>query len=430
MGSRGVVIIGAQWGDEGKGKIVDYYAASAELVCRFQGGNNAGHTIVVEGKPTILHLIPSGILHSHTKCMIGNGVVVDPDVFLKEIETLQKANVPNLEERILLSDRCHLILEYHRQLDAAREGKKAGKIGTTKRGIGPAYEDRASRRGLRIADLYDPASFEDKLKANLEEKNFLLKQYYGVPPVELGEMMEKYAVIARRLKPFVRDVSAVLAEEIEQGRKILYEGAQGVLLDVDYGTYPYVTSSHTLPSQSALGLGARLPENTLFIGTIKAYSTRVGEGPFPTELSDDLGNKLRETGNEFGATTGRPRRCGWLDLVAVKYALRVSGIRNLAITKADVLSGMRELKVCTAYKVGNEKLHTLPADTSLLSKVTPIYETLPGWQENLKNIRNASELPKALLDYIKFIEDYTSSKINLVSTGAGREQVIDIQKPF
>lgn len=427
---QAVVIIGVQWGDEGKGKIVDYYASGADLVARFQGGNNAGHTLVVDGKKTILHLIPSGVLHPHAKCFIGSGVVVDPENFLHEIDVLAKAGIKNLEERIYLSDRCHLIVDYHKHLDAARESKRAGKIGTTKRGIGPAYEDRASRRGLRVADLYNETAFEEKLKENLAEKNFLLREYYGVEPVSMESFMAKYREIARRLKPFVRDVSAELFQAIDDGKKILYEGAQGVLLDVDYGTYPYVTSSQTLPSQAALGLGARVPKDTLFVGVIKAYSTRVGEGPFPTELKDAFGDQLRESGSEYGATTGRPRRCGWLDLVAVKYAIQVSGIKNIAITKADVLSGISELKVCVGYEYQGKRLNTIPADSSILNKVTPVYETLPGWSEDLTQVRNPQNIPKNLQNYLKFIENFTGTRINLVSTGAGREAVIDIQRAF
>ncbi len=426
---QGVVIIGVQWGDEGKGKIVDYYAASADLVARFQGGNNAGHTLVVEGKQTILHLIPSGILQNST-CLIGSGVVVDPDNFLTEIGVLKKMGIPNLENRIFLSDRCHLILDYHKHLDAARENRKGGKIGTTKRGIGPAYEDRASRRGLRIADLFNESVFEAKLKENWDEKNFLLKEFYGVETVSMDQFMTKYREIARQLKPFIRDVAQILHDEVSAGKKVLYEGAQGVLLDMDYGTYPYVTSSHTLPSQAALGTATRLPKDTLFVGIMKAYSTRVGEGPFPTELNDAMGQRLRDTGHEFGATTGRPRRCGWLDLVAVRYALRVSGIKNLAVTKADVLSGLKELKVCTSYQLDGKKLETLPADTSLLSRATPVYETFEGWGEDLSQLHSANSIPNALKNYLRFIEDFTGSKINLVSTGAGREAVIDIQKAF
>lgn len=427
---QGVVIIGVQWGDEGKGKIVDYYAATADIVARFQGGNNAGHTLVVDGKQTILHLIPSGVLQPHPRCVIGSGVVVDPENFLKEIEVLRKMNLPKLEERIALSDRCHLILDYHKHLDAARESRKGGKIGTTKRGIGPAYEDRASRRGLRICDLFNESEFEAKLKENWDEKNFLLKEFYGVETVSMDQFMEKYREIARQLKPFIRDVSSMLYQEIQSGKRVLYEGAQGVLLDMDYGTYPYVTSSHTLPSQAALGTGSRLPKDTLFVGIMKAYSTRVGEGPFPTELTDATGQRLRETGMEFGATTGRPRRCGWLDLVAVKYSLQVSGIKNLAMTKSDVLSGMKELKVCTRYELNGKSLNTIPADTSQLTHVKPVYETLRGWDEDLRTVRDAQGIPKALREYIHFIEDFTGAKINLVSTGAAREAVIDIHKAF
>lgn len=427
---QAVVVIGVQWGDEGKGKIVDYYSASADIVARFQGGNNAGHTLVVDGKKTILHLIPSGVLHSHAKCMIGSGVVVDPDNFLNEIDVLKKSGITNLEDKVHLSDRCHLILDYHKHLDAARENRKGGKIGTTKRGIGPAYEDRASRRGLRICDLYNEPLFEERLKANLEEKNFLLEKYYGVEAVKIPLIVEKYRDIAKKLKPFVRDVSREMFEAIDQDKKILYEGAQGILLDMDYGTYPYVTSSHTLPSQAALGLGARIPKDTLFVGVIKAYSTRVGEGPFPTELNDELGNKLREDGSEYGATTGRPRRCGWLDLVAVKYAIRISGIKNLAVTKADVLTGHTELKVCVAYECDGKRYDTIPADTALVARMKPVYETVPGWKEDLSKVRNPSDIPTNLQKYLKFIEDFTGTRVNLVSTGAGREAVIDIQKAF
>ncbi len=426
---QGVVIIGLQWGDEGKGKIVDYYTAEADIVARFQGGNNAGHTLVVQGTKTVLHLIPSGILRPHAKCFIGSGVVVDPEVFLEEIDILKKAGVPDLENRIAISDRCHLIVDYHKHLDAAREGRKGG-IGTTKRGIGPAYEDRASRRGLRLADLYNGKVFEEKLNDNLQEKNFLLKEFYKVAPVNMDAFLKKYSQIAERLKPFVKDVSRELYNEIQNGKKILFEGAQGILLDVDYGTYPFVTSSHTLPSQAALGLGARLPKDTLFLGIVKAYTTRVGDGPFPTELKDSQGDLLRSKGGEFGATTGRPRRCGWLDLVALRYALQVSGIKHLGVTKADVLSGIDELKVCTGYQYNGKTYDTFPADTSLLDKMQPVYQTLPGWKEDLTHIRSAADLPKNLTAYLRFLEEKTQSQVNLISTGAGREAVIDIHRAF
>lgn len=427
---QAVVVIGVQWGDEGKGKIVDHYAAWADVVARFQGGNNAGHTLVVQGKQTILHLIPSGVLHPHARCYIGSGVVVDPEIFLEEIDTLRAAGVPDLESRVRLSDRCHLILEYHKALDAAREGRRSGKIGTTKRGIGPAYEDRASRRGLRVADLFDAPLFEEKLRANLEEKNALLKHLYEAEPVDVAETVRRCARLAEKLKPFVDDVAACLHDDVRAGKKILYEGAQGVLLDIDYGTYPFVTSSHTLPSQCALGLGTRKPQDTLFMGVTKAYTTRVGEGPFPTELTGEMGDRLRETGAEFGATTGRPRRCGWLDLVSVRYALRVSGINRLAITKADVLSGLPELKVCVGYRLKGKPIDTVPADTRLLGEVEPVYETLPGWSESLKGIRAASAVPPALRRYLEFIEARTGAKVALVSTGPGRESVIEIEKAF
>lgn len=428
---QGVVIIGAQWGDEGKGKIVDYYASHADLVARFQGGNNAGHTIVVGGKQTILHLIPSGVLHDKTTCLIGSGVVVDPEVFLEEIQILKKSGLNDLANRLFLSDRAHLILEYHKRLDAARESYKAGKnIGTTKRGIGPAYEDRASRRGIRVADLFDGKTLEEKLRSNFDEKNFLLREFYKTEAVSLDAFLDKYLKLGERLRPFVADVSTILSNAIDAGKKVLYEGAQGVLLDLDYGTYPFVTSSHTLPSQAALGLGARMPDTTLFLGVIKAYTTRVGEGPFPTELQGEQGNKLREAGHEFGATTGRPRRCGWLDLVAVKYVLRVSGIKNLAVTKADVLAHLDEIKVCTHYLHKGKRLDTLPADTAVLSEVEPQYKSFKGWKANLAGVTNPAEIPEPLRDYISFIEAETGAKVNLISTGAGREAVVDIQAPF
>ena len=424
------IITGAQFGDEGKGKIVDQYSEWADVVGRFQGGNNAGHTLVVNGKQTILHLIPSGVLHPHTKCFIGSGVVVDPVVFLHEIETLPAAGHKGLENRIYLSDRCHLILEYHKALDAAREGAKGGTtIGTTKRGIGPAYEDRAARRGIRVADLLRDG-FAEKFQANLAEKNVLLEKLYGAESIKEAEHLEKYKALAKKIAPFVRDVSNLLYEEIQAGKKILYEGAQGVLLDIDYGTYPFVTSSHTLPSQCALGLGARKPRDTVFVGVMKAYATRVGSGPFPTELKDAMGEQLRESGAEFGATTGRPRRCGWLDLVAVRYALRVSGIQHLTMTKADVLSGLKELKVCTAYKLDGKVVENFPNDAEDLERVEPVYETLEGWTTDLKGIQNAADIPPALKKYIAFIEKFTGAEVGSVSTGPGRENVIEISRPF
>ncbi|MEZ4750039.1 MAG: adenylosuccinate synthase [Bdellovibrionota bacterium] len=427
---QAVVVIGVQWGDEGKGKIVDQYSEWADVVGRFQGGNNAGHTLVVNGKQTILHLIPSGVLHSHTKCFIGSGVVVDPVVFLHEIETLQAAGHKDLEGRIFLSDRCHLILEYHKALDAARESAKGGTtIGTTKRGIGPAYEDRAARRGIRVADLLRDG-FTEKFQSNLAEKNVLLEKLYGASAINEAEHLQKYKDLGKKLAPYVRDVSNLLYEEIQAGKKILYEGAQGILLDIDYGTYPFVTSSHTLPSQCALGLGARKPKETVFVGVMKAYTTRVGSGPFPTELKDAMGEQLRESGAEFGATTGRPRRCGWLDLVAVRYALRVSGIQHLTMTKADVLCGLKELKVCTAYKLNGKVLEAFPNDAEDLDRVEPMYETLEGWATDLKGIKNAADIPPALKKYIAFIEKFTGAEVGSVSTGPGRENVIEISRPF
>ena len=366
-----VAVVGTQWGDEGKGKIVDLYTERADVVARFQGGNNAGHTLVVGGRKTILHLIPSGILHNRKICIIGNGVVFDPVVFLQEIDELQKGNLFPHDTKLFISEKAHMIMPYHRSLDQAREAKSAGnKIGTTGRGIGPAYEDKVARRGIRVGDLFEEGLFREKLRQNLEETNFLLTQLYGQAPLERDVIAAEYLAFAEKLKSYVADTSMILDDEIKKGKKILFEGAQGSHLDVDHGTYPYVTSSNTVSGNASCGSG--IGPNTIhsIVGICKAYTTRVGEGPFPTELKDDIGDHMQKVGQEFGATTGRKRRCGWLDMVLLRHSVRVSGITALAITKLDVLTGLDKLKICIGYKTpeGDIYRHAVPASIKTLTR--------------------------------------------------------------
>jgi adenylosuccinate synthase len=364
-----VAVVGTQWGDEGKGKIVDLYTEKADVVARFQGGNNAGHTLVVKGRKTILHLIPSGILHDHKICVIGNGVVFDPAVFLQETEELQQGNLLPLHTKLFISEKAHLIMPYHRSIDQAREAKASGKkIGTTGRGIGPAYEDKVARTGIRVGDLYEEDLFREKLRQNLETKNFMLTNYYKDKPLNEEEIASQYLAYAQKIKPYVADTSLILDHEIKQGKKILFEGAQGSHLDVDHGTYPYVTSSNTVSGNASCGSGIGPNTISTVVGICKAYTTRVGEGPFPTELNDARGNHMQQVGQEFGATTGRKRRCGWLDMVLVRQAVRVSGITALAITKLDVLTGLDKLKICVGYKSANgEFTYAAPASMKILA---------------------------------------------------------------
>ncbi|HDQ04591.1 MAG TPA: adenylosuccinate synthase [Deltaproteobacteria bacterium] len=427
-----VAIVGTQWGDEGKGKVVDIYAQQADVIARFQGGNNAGHTLVVGGRKTILHLIPSGILHENKICIIGNGVVVDPSVLLEEIEQLRKGDLFPKNTKLMVSERAHLIMPYHRSIDQAREAHNCGKkIGTTGRGIGPAYEDKAARTGIRLIDLYDEQSFREKLRSALEEKNFLLKGLFGQKPLDENEIAAEYLGLAEKLKPYVADTSFVLDRENKNGKKILFEGAQGSQLDIDYGTYPYVTSSNTAAGNASCGSGIGANAINKLVGICKAYTTRVGEGPFPTELHDEIGEHMQKVGQEFGATTGRKRRCGWLDIVLVRQAIRISGVTDLAITKLDVLTGLDKIKICVGYKTpAIDYTHTVPADIRVLSGCQPLYEEFPGWKEDISLARKMDELPPNARKYLNRLEELAQARISLVSVGSGREETISLNDPF
>jgi adenylosuccinate synthase len=427
-----VAVVGTQWGDEGKGKIVDLYTEGADIVARFQGGNNAGHTLVVRGRKTVLHLIPSGILHDNKICIIGNGVVVDPVVLIQEIEELQRGGLFPPNTKLYVSEKAHLIMPYHKRLDMAREANSTGKkIGTTGRGIGPAYEDKVARTGIRICDLYDEELLREKLRRSLEEKNFLLTGLFHEKPLSEEEITAQYLSYAQKLKPYIADTSLIIDTEMKKGKKILFEGAQGSHLDVDHGTYPYVTSSNTVAGNAACGSGVGPGAVNIVVGICKAYTTRVGEGPFPTELSCEIGRQIQKIGQEFGATTGRPRRCGWLDIVLVRQAVRTSGITGLAITKLDVLTGLDKIKICVGYKSkSGEFTHAVPASTGLLVQCRPVYEEFDGWQEDIARARSITELPANACKYLQRLEELAGARINLVSVGAGREETIMVEYPF
>ena len=427
-----VAVIGTQWGDEGKGKIVDLYTEKADIIARFHGGNNAGHTLVVKGRKTILHLIPSGILHDNKICVIGNGVVFDPAVFLQEIKELSEVNLLPPNTRLFISERAHLIMPYHRCIDQAREARNSDKkIGTTGRGIGPAYEDKVARTGIRVGDLYEEDLFREKLRQNLEEKNFLLKNYFKGKPLDEKEIADQYLDYAQKIKSYVADTSLILDREIKQGKKVLFEGAQGSHLDVDHGTYPYVTSSNTVSANASCGSGVGPNTINKVVGICKAYTTRVGEGPFPTELKDEIGDHIQQVGQEFGATTGRKRRCGWLDMVLVRQSVRVSGISALAITKLDVLTGLEKLKICVGYKsASGEFTHAAPASLKTLSECQPVYEEFDGWKEDILYAKEMNELPANAKKYLKRLEELAEARIVLVSVGAGREETIILEDPF
>ncbi len=419
-----VVVVGAQWGDEGKGKIVDALSAEADIVARYQGGANAGHTIVIDGRKFVLHLIPSGILTDSVKCVIGNGAVIDPAALLQEIQTLENAGV-QVQGRLFVSQKAHLIMPYHKALDKAREKASAdGKIGTTGRGIGPAYIDKASRSGIRIVDLLDRKTFEKKLRKNLNEKNELLKKIYGSEEFDTDRIVEEYLEFDKYIDPYITDISFFLNNAIKKGERILAEGAQGALLDVDHGTYPYVTSSNPISGGACVGLGIPPLSINSVIGVAKAYCTRVGNGPFPTELNDEYGERLREKGGEYGATTGRPRRCGWLDLVALRYSVMINGVRKIALTKLDVLDDFDEIKVCVAYKIDGKTITNFPADVAALEKAEPVYETFKGWKTKLCSYSSFKDLPKETLNYFSFIEKYVDAEITMVSNSPDRKDII------
>ena len=425
------VVVGAQWGDEGKGKIVDLLTAGADLVVRFQGGANAGHTLVVGGKQFICHLIPSGILHREKKCAIGNGVVLDPEVLLDEIDTLGAAGIPVTPERLSLSEKTHIIMPYHKAVDQAREAFKGrDTIGTTGRGIGPCYEDKVGRVGIRAVDLTEPAAFRRKLEANLKEKNFYLTNYLGASPLDIEKIFTDYMRMAERLTPYIRDLSYDFEAVRDRKGNILFEGAQGTHLDVDHGTYPYVTSSNPVSGTACSGSGVGPRELHHIVGIVKAYTTRVGGGPFITELHDENGDYIQQKGKEFGATTGRKRRCGWLDLVAVSDAARLNGLDSLAITKLDVLTGLKTLRICVGYQLDGQVIRKRPASLEKFGRCLPVYKDVPGWSEDITGARHIDELPSATRQYLDIIEGVTGVPLSIVSVGAAREDTIVIKNPF
>ncbi len=426
-----VVVVGAQWGDEGKGKVVDLYTEYADLIVRFQGGNNAGHTIVVGGQKTVLRSIPSGILHPTKTCLIGNGCVVDPGLLLEEMDQLRSAGVSFEGGRFLVSEDAHLIMPYHKAIDLARE-KGRRRIGTTGRGIGPAYEDKMGRFGIRVCDLMEPEAFERALDHALEEKNAYLTRVLGEPAVARGPILEAAARHRERLAPYVANVSVVIDQAIRQGRRVLFEGAQGSQLDVDHGTYPFVTSSNTVAGGACTGAGVGPTRIDAVIGISKAYTTRVGEGPLPTELADETGRWLRERGQEFGSVTGRPRRCGWFDAVVVRDSVRVNGITGVALTKLDVLGGLDRVKVCVGYRYRGERVDLVPSSLSVLGACEPVYEELPGWPplDPDRPYRSLADLPAGARAYVEHLEALIGAPIILVSVGPGRGQDLQLANPF
>ncbi|MBO4684948.1 MAG: adenylosuccinate synthase [Desulfovibrio sp.] len=420
------VIIGAQWGDEGKGKIVDMLSAESQVIVRFQGGNNAGHTIVVNGRQTILHLIPSGILHKDTLCLIGNGVVLDPEVFLFEVDDLARRGVEASPARLGISRKTHLIMPYHKIMDQAREAarSKGTKIGTTGRGIGPCYEDKAMRTGLRAGDLADPGLVRAKVARALEEKNILLRELYRMDPVDPEAAASGLLALAPRLIPYLTDVEEHVAQAMKAGKNVLFEGAQGCHLDIDHGTYPFVTSSNTVSANAASGSGVGPNALHRIVGIVKAYTTRVGAGPFPTELEDETGEILRENGHEFGATTGRPRRCGWFDAVILRESARLNGLTDVALTKLDVLRGLPVLRICNGYSHEGRTLDYPPQGEGSLGRVTPVYEEMPGFDDDISACRSFADLPEKVRAYVNRLEELIGVRISMVSVGPDREQTI------
>ncbi|MBV8466588.1 MAG: adenylosuccinate synthase [Burkholderiales bacterium] len=425
-----VVVIGTQWGDEGKGKIVDWLTDHADGVVRFQGGHNAGHTLVIGGKKTVLRLIPSGILREGVACYIGNGVVISPQALLQEIDELQAGGV-DVAGRLKISEACPLILPYHVAMDQAREAAKgAGKIGTTGRGIGPAYEDKVARRAIRVQDLFFRDRFSAKLGENLDYYNFMLKNYYQAETVDFQKTLDETFKLAERIKPMVADVSRLLNDNQAAGQRFLFEGAQGTLLDVDHGTYPFVTSSNCVAGAAAPGAGVAPHMLHYVLGITKAYTTRVGSGPFPTELFDDVGAGLAKRGNEFGSVTGRPRRTGWFDAAALKRSIQINGVSGLCVTKMDVMDGMENIQLCVGYEVQGERRDILPVGADELSACKPIYEEMPGWQESTFGIKRYEDLPLDARNYLKRIEQVTGAPIDIISTGPDREETIVMRHPF
>ena len=423
------IVLGAQWGDEGKGKMTDYLAEEADVVVRFQGGNNAGHTVEVGDKQYKLHLIPSGILYDEKVNVIGNGVVVDPKALFEEISYLEGEGVKVTSDKLIISDRAHLIMPYHRVLDKLKEQARGkNDIGTTGKGIGPCYTDKIERSGIRVCDLMHAEVFEEKLRENLAIKNAIITKVYNGEALDVEAILKEYKEYAEKIKPFVRETSVEVYNAIKANKNVLFEGAQGMLLDIDYGTYPYVTSSNTTAGGvcNGIGVGPTLIDSA--VGIAKAYTTRVGEGPFPTELLDELGEAIREKGFEYGTTTGRPRRCGWLDAVILKQAVRVSGLTSFAVTKIDTLAGLEKLKICVGYKLDGKVIDYHPASLKDLAKCEPIYEEFDGWDESIADARSYEEIPETAKIYLKKIEEYTGARISIVSVGPKRDQTIKIGK--
>lgn len=422
-------MIGAQWGDEGKGKITDLLSKSADMVVRYQGGVNAGHTVVVQDQTFKLHLIPSGILYPNTECIIGSGTVIDPKVLLQELDQLEELGIST--ENLLISQTAHVTMPYHRVIDNASEERRGNhKIGTTKRGIGPTYADKSERTGIRIIDLMDPDGLRKQVRWTVEYKNAILEKLYNLPPLDPAEVVEEYLEYAERLRPHVVDSSLRIANAVRQKRNILFEGAQGTLLDLDHGTYPYVTSSNPVAGGACVGAGVGPTIIDRVIGVAKAYTTRVGEGPFPTELEDEIGHALCDRGAEFGTTTGRKRRCGWFDAVIGRYAVRINGLDCLAITKLDVLDDLEEIKVCVAYQLDGQRCNDLPSSARQFASCRPIYETLPGWKQSTADCRSLEDLPPQALNYLKFLAELMEVPIAIVSLGASRDQTIIVEDPI
>jgi adenylosuccinate synthase len=421
------VILGAQWGDEGKGKIVDYLADKADYVARYQGGANAGHTVIVDRDEYVLHLVPSGILNPHTVCLLGNGLVIDPQALMDEIALLEAKGI-SVKGRLFISPKAHLIMPYHKLLDGISERVQGGAaIGTTGRGIGPAYVDKVNRRGIRIVDLLDRDRLKDLIHKNVHEKNEIISKIHGENPLDVEEIVEEYLQFDAQVDPYVKDVSRMLNQAILENKEVLIEGAQGTLLDIDHGTYPFVTSSNPVAGGASTGLGIGPNRIDRVSAVIKAYTTRVGNGPFPTELHDDEGELLRSAGGEFGATTGRSRRCGWFDAVLARYAVQINGIDELIVTKLDVLDTFSEIKICTHYRVDGEDIYHFPADTYRLNRLEPVYETMPGWQLDTKGLRNWQDLPEAAQKYLQRLAELAGVPLAMVSVGPGRDENIHLQ---
>lgn len=425
-----VVVVGLQWGDEGKGKIVDFLSEKADVVARYQGGHNAGHTVVIDNEKFILHLIPSGILYKDKMCLIGNGVVVDPAALLEEIKGLRERGV-EVSKNLFLSKNAHLIMPYHIVMDKENEKLRGSKsIGTTGRGIGPAYCDKIGRGGIRVADLIQPAVFKEKLKANLIHINFLLENLYKVPSFDIEDIFNEYTDYAERLSEYIADTDIIINRMISENKNVLFEGAQGTLLDIDHGTYPYVTSSNPIAGGACIGLGIGPTKISHVLGVVKAYTTRVGSGPFPTEIKDSLCDKIRERGGEYGATTGRPRRCGWLDMVILRHSVRINGLTGIAVTKLDILDGIDVIKICTSYRYKGKIHEEFPKEINIFQECEPVYEEVAGWSTSTEGIRDFNSLPEAAKAYIRKIEKLLEVEVQLISTGKRRNELIQLKGQF